>query len=66
MRAVCHLSQEVIGIRRQPADGVTMAVPRRAASGRGDTISHVTTIPTLRRSFDDGVQILRVVRRAKR
>lgn len=65
MRAVCHLAKKVIGIRRQPADGVTMSVSGRAASGRGDTTSHVTTIPKLRR-YDDGVQILRVVRRAQR
>jgi len=66
MRAVCHLAQEVIGIRRQPADGVTMSVSGRAASSRSGITSRVTTIPTLRRSSDDGVQILRVVRCAQR
>lgn len=65
MRAVCHLPQEVIGIRRQPADGVTMPVMDRTATGRRGLTGHVMSIPTLRR-ISYGVQILCGVGRSQR
>ena len=57
MRVVCHQSAGEIGIRRQPAGGMTTAVSGRAASGRGGVAGAVGLALILRRN-DDGISLL--------